>query len=376
MGLDHITESSHNLRISKQTKSLLIFFFVLSGLGIVWACGSVRGTSHLDSILGFDGIVRFLTLLGAGGLFYAWINRKITARTLRQGIILFVIVDLLAFGMRHLNVFLYQKDDQRYANYKPPVLELLKRDTDKYRIFSFRTRNEAGVGLLAITNNLRYDIASINEVASIPYGLYSHYVSNIFNNSRLLGLANVKYLLSDSDIFFNANIQKIYDEEIKVYVNQDVSPRAFVVPRAKVVKTREETRAALKDPMFDFSEYVLMEEPLSQNEMTALPNDDVSARIVEETDNAIIIEAQGPGYLVLMDTFYPGWKVFVDGVQEKIYRANSAFRGVPIQQGIHTVRFVYDPFSFKVGLGLTGISTVSLCLFFASKKAMLKRGLR
>ena len=67
-----------------------------------------------------------------------------------------------------------------------------------------------------------------------------------------------------------------------------------------------------------------------------------------------------PGYLVLTDTFYPGWRAYVDGVETPIYQANYLFRAVPLNAGDHEVRFVYRPKSFAVGaaLSLTFLLTV------------------
>lgn len=56
---------------------------------------------------------------------------------------------------------------------------------------------------------------------------------------------------------------------------------------------------------------------------------------------------------MLSDTYYPGWKAFVDGTRQKIYRANYAFRAIPLSAGTHNVEFVYDPMSFKLGIGVT-----------------------
>ncbi len=42
-----------------------------------------------------------------------------------------------------------------------------------------------------------------------------------------------------------------------------------------------------------------------------------------------------------------------DGKPEKIYRANYAFRAVPLSAGAHRIRFVYDPVSFRLGAGVT-----------------------
>ena len=63
-----------------------------------------------------------------------------------------------------------------------------------------------------------------------------------------------------------------------------------------------------------------------------------------------------PGWLVLADTYYPGWRVFVDGVEGRIYRADYVLRAVPLATGSHQVEFVYEPMSFKVGATISGIT--------------------
>jgi hypothetical protein len=62
--------------------------------------------------------------------------------------------------------------------------------------------------------------------------------------------------------------------------------------------------------------------------------------------------------LVLLDSYYPGWRVWVDGREQKIEEVNRAFRGVMVEPGQHQVRFRYDPKSFRYGLALT-LSTLA-----------------
>ena len=54
---------------------------------------------------------------------------------------------------------------------------------------------------------------------------------------------------------------------------------------------------------------------------------DEPERIIVETD------AARPGILVLTDTFYPGWRVTVDGASADLLRANYLFRGVYVPAG-------------------------------------------
>jgi uncharacterized membrane protein YfhO len=79
------------------------------------------------------------------------------------------------------------------------------------------------------------------------------------------------------------------------------------------------------------------------------------------TNNTITIRAALPqdGYLLLLDTHYPGWQVLVDEQPATIYPANLAFRAVPLSTGEHVVEFRYRPASFRIGAAVSGLT----CLF-------------
>ena len=63
-----------------------------------------------------------------------------------------------------------------------------------------------------------------------------------------------------------------------------------------------------------------------------------------------------PTFLVLRDTYYPGWRAFVDGHEVHIWRTDYLFRGVEVPAGEHTIRFEFSPLSFRVGLVISIIS--------------------
>jgi len=71
------------------------------------------------------------------------------------------------------------------------------------------------------------------------------------------------------------------------------------------------------------------------------------ATIVAERPDRIEIELEPAppkeAYLVLSDTYYPGWRALVDGVEKKILRANYAFRGIQLPEGAKHVVFFFDP---------------------------------
>lgn len=101
-------------------------------------------------------------------------------------------------------------------------------------------------------------------------------------------------------------------------------------------------------------------------------NEDLGDRLILKVDS------NKKGWLYLSDTYYQGWKAYIDGVETKIYRANYAFRAIKINTpGKHTVEFIYDPISRKIGLGVT-ISTilVLLIVFYLDKKIDITKKIR
>lgn len=77
------------------------------------------------------------------------------------------------------------------------------------------------------------------------------------------------------------------------------------------------------------------------------------------------VQASSPGWLLLADIWYPGWQVFVDGVERPLYRANTLFRAVAVGPGDREVVFHYRPLSFLVGLAVSLFVGLSLLVVVA-----------
>jgi uncharacterized membrane protein YfhO len=93
---------------------------------------------------------------------------------------------------------------------------------------------------------------------------------------------------------------------------------------------------------------------------------------VSETNNHLVLQAtsEEDSLLVLSDTYYPGWRAFVDGKKTKIYRADYTFRAIPISAGRHRVEFVYDPLSFKLGALFTILGIIGCVIYLLHKNVL------
>jgi hypothetical protein len=152
----------------------------------------------------------------------------------------------------------------------------------------------------------------------------------------------------------------------RAWVAYDWSPASGSDDALRRVKA-DVRRGALNRP-------VIEDAPPAPPAATAVPADPV--RFVRDGDTSVdlTVNARRPGYVILDDTFYPGWRATVDGRESPIHPANVAFRAVKVPPGTHTVRFEYRPLSLRLGLWLSGLALlVTLAGFFTSRTARRAR---
>jgi len=86
---------------------------------------------------------------------------------------------------------------------------------------------------------------------------------------------------------------------------------------------------------------------------------------VRPNEFSVTAELKSSALLVLTDKYYPGWKVYADGIMSPIVKTNICFKGVYLSSGKHHVRFVFRPISFYAGLTVTFVTLFSMGLFCA-----------
>lgn len=201
-----------------------------------------------------------------------------------------------------------------------------------------------------------------------------------FEKVRVLDVLGVKYVLDRNE---NASTQKTFPKERysliyqkdgwKIFENKKALPRAFLVSNYKIAKTPEDFERTFFSKGFDPSKAIILEEILTDQNINNRTieqsnNDNFGvANILEYKQNKIVINTNAniSSLLFLSDTYYPGWKAYVDGKETKIYRADYTFRSIQVPKGEHDVIFAYDPESFKLGFSISVTSLVLLVIILA-----------
>jgi hypothetical protein len=314
-------------------------------------------------------------------------------------LILCLITDL--FG----NMGYYGKENVEDYLRKTKSLEIISSDKGNYRVFSTAKTISMDTTIL-IDDPTFLNVLKEKNIPSMNLFYHLHDIWGIdvirvkrvddFHNvligtpalsaAHLLDLCGVKYITSVTPLEGNHQFGLIYarleglqgkrkdllkENTIKLYKNRSPLPRAWLVKDFKVLDPKTIlSRMTSKD--FRPDREVLLEEkpkwggeaiggrrgpPLRKTNdvgepLSGLPQ---KVKIIYEKNNRLqlLVKSKEDSLLVLSDTYYPGWKAFVDGAPQKIYQADYAFRAVPLNPGTHRLEFVYDPMSFKLGAGVT-----------------------
>lgn len=154
----------------------------------------------------------------------------------------------------------------------------------------------------------------------------------------------------------------------------DGSARVRVVGAARHVGGNGEAAARLLAPDFDPDREILLHDApntvgprVEDVNLVVSGVPETRAFITRESSREVVIDAYTPddGFLLLADTFYPGWSAAVDGSPVPTYRANISVRGVQLPKGRHVVRFTYEAPGFFRGLRITAFAISGLFLWMS-----------
>jgi len=177
--------------------------------------------------------------------------------------------------------------------------------------------------------------------------------------------ARVKKLLNLLGV---KNILRYQNGEWQTTINEDAYLRAYLVDNFVIEPDPKKILDKIYDPEFDLQKTMILEEQLAFSGGGSASG---SANIVSYEPLKVVIQTQSYSskFLFLSDNYYPGWKAYIDDRETNIYRANYSFRAVLVPEGTHSIQFIYDPLSLKIGAIIT-LATICFLIFFGIRSRL------
>jgi hypothetical protein len=424
LGFQKLSEYSKDNE-KKKLKHLLIVFSLVSGSLLLFSALGHQPVEHFLKLKGIDSpdfnplavnlhhAQRFLFYLA---LFFLLLRVGYEVRWkgwVKVLLLVFLTTDL--FG----NMGFYGKENVKDYLRKTNSLEIISSDKGNYRVFSTAKTISMDTTIL-IDDPTSLNVLKEKNIPSMNLFDHLHDIWGIdvirvkrvddlykaFTNTpsilatHLIDLYGVKYITSVTPLEENKKFELIYarlehlqgkredllkENTIKLYKNRSPLPRAWLVKDYKVMDSIAILSKMMSKEFRPDREVLLEEEPKWTNPPTPsftqgglnvgepLSGHPQKVQIMSETNNrlALQVEVAEDSLLVLSDTYYPGWKAFMDGKKTKIYRANYTFRALPLSAGPHRAEFVYDPLGFKLGALFTILGIIGCAVIYLLRKNVL-----
>lgn len=139
---------------------------------------------------------------------------------------------------------------------------------------------------------------------------------------------------------------------VKVFRVPGAMPRAWMVHRAESVSGFNQLNPRLTDPALDFRSTAVLIGTLPSLE-TCDGEDTVNIVRKGPDRVTVAVKARCRGLLVVGDSYFPGWRVRVDGHPGTLLPVYGVLRGVVVPGGMHTVDMIYRPASVIAGISLS-----------------------
>ena len=357
LGAETLLRSKANLR--PRVLSIAFVFGIACVIGVWWNITGGLGSVD-DSTRAF--LLSQVWVL-AGGLLavFAVTLRRLELKWVSAICVGWTAIDLLWFASGYNPAIAREL-------YKPTTgaIRFLQDDRSIFRVFGLGLvlpPNTPGMyGLDDVRGQDFMTVSRYEELITGRAGNFFFYMSA----DRLpppLAMWNVKYILvprrAEPD---PPDYELVYDAELTIYKNTRYRERALAVFEHRIEPNPAVVLSAVRDAEFDPEKMLWLESEdvripgvsnPGQIPGSKDPGLQTDVRITRYEPDDVTIEARmpKPGFVLLLDTYFPGWVATVDGQTTPIYRADYAYRAVSVPAGTHTITFAYRPSSFRWGVG-------------------------
>lgn len=156
------------------------------------------------------------------------------------------------------------------------------------------------------------------------------------------------------------------------YRVRDPAPAAYLASRLMLARSDVEAFNRMISPAFrPGADVTVSELPAGWNDDEEHAAGDASVAEWSEERIRLRVRTDHPAFLVINDSYFPGWEARVDEAPSRIFRANVLVRGVVVPTGDHVVDLSYRPRSFRIGVIVSMLSAAALVAAFARRRRSL-----
>ncbi|MFH1825505.1 MAG: YfhO family protein [Candidatus Firestonebacteria bacterium] len=327
----------------------------------------------------FDSLFQTVIFLLIGLiLIICIVKKKLNVKIAGVLIVMGLTIDLFINGFT-----LNPRLSKEIYNSKSESVKLVDKDKSFYRVMIYLKGQERfflfgetfeetmrNANLIFYPNqNMQYKIYFTGGYESINVKRYNDFFNAVIKKpkTRYLSLINAKYLFTNKDLELSL-LKLVKDfKVVKIYKNDVLLPHCYFTRNIKLVNNERDAFSYIFSDEFDPRKEVVIEgrgvEVVNNEKNASLADKDI-VNIEEYKSNIVKIKADisQDGMIVLNDTYYPGWRVYVDGQEEKIYPANYIYRGVQVKKGNHKIEFIFRPATFVIGAIISLISFLGVLI--------------
>ncbi len=162
------------------------------------------------------------------------------------------------------------------------------------------------------------------------------------------------------------------------YRVRDAAPAAYLASRLVEAPTDPEALARMSEATFHPGRDAIVRERPSgwQDGEDAGATGELAVLGWHDEQMRFRVTATRSAFLVIGDSWFPGWEARIDGDLTDLRPANALVRGIVVPAGDHLVELVYRPASFRTGvkISLATVLVLAIAVAVASRSAKLNRG--
>ena len=296
-----------------------------------------------------SGALTALAVLAAlAGVTWLWLGGKVSRTVFAVVVLAMVIVDTWRIDQQF--VLLIDPDEHpAEVDVNRRLVAYLQKDRSDFRVLQLPNETEVPLkGIDIVTERHDFVLPRYNKLVRSQY----------LAHPKLLNLLNVKYVAA-ADAIEAPMFEKIgVVDEVHVYRNPGATPWFYLAGQYVVETEEEKILGLLTQAAFDPTETVVLEEepaavaggaPAAKDGFEVLEHDPKAG------DIDIRVRAAGTRYLVVSENYHPYWKVYVDGEEQPVLRANWLWKAVQVPAGEHLVEWRHRDTATAVSRWVSGL---------------------